>query len=564
MKLVSPRALFVTVLWGVFLLIIGSTAFHYVRRYTENIPSSGGGSPPPDGFETVEPAIKKMMRRSGVASVAVAVAKNGRIIWEEGFGWADRRRKIPATPETAYRIASLTKPFTVTGLMTLVEKGLADLDRPVNDYLEGPGLVAHAGNARDATLRRLVYHTSGLPMYVNLIKNNPQGREPAINESIREYGILVTAPGERYCYSNLGYGIIGHAISRISGRSYSDFMREEVFEPLGMAHTSVLESPVLEKFTAVMYDSKGKPIAPYDFDHRGASAILSSARDLVRFGMFHLNKPFDEQERILDERTVARMHEESGAAFADQPGGLMIDYLLGSFARVDYGGFTLHVATGGMPGATSRLGLVPTEGLVTVVLCNGENLDLWEVEKLLLATMLPGFGDEPGSGGDSEVARESDSTPSTPDSHGIDSMETVAALTQTGSAAVLEERDAQPDSFVGSWLGSISTSAGPIPLRMAFSRSGSSGLTLDGFELDGKFLKPIRRRTALGESGFHDGCFSSVFFGKIDTGDAAKGRHVVMIECRFRGGRLTGYAAAVAIDQTFIFPYWMELRRFPG
>ena len=123
---------------------------------------------------------------------------------------------------------------------------------------------------------------------------------------------------------------------------------------------------------------------------------------------------------------------------------------------------------------------------------------------------------------------------------------------------------APPDSFAGSWSGSISTSSGPIPVQMAFSRNGSSGLNLERFELDGKFLKPVGRRTAMGESGFHDGYFSSVFFGKIGTVDAARGRHVVMIECRFREGRLTGYAAAVAIDQTFIFPYWMELRRLSG
>jgi len=547
MRPMFPRTLVATVLWGVFLLIIGSTAFHYIRRYTEKIPSSGGDAPVPAGLGAIEPAIMKMMRRSGTASVTVAVAKNGRIVWEEGFGWADRERKIPATPETAYRIASLTKPFTVTGLMTLVEKGLADLDRPVNDYLEGPGLVAHAGDAHYATLRRLVYHTSGLPAYVNIIRNNPSGREPDINESIREFGILVTAPGERYCYSNLGYGIIGHVISRISGRSYSDFMREEVFEPLGMAHTCVLEAPDLEKSTARMYDSKGKPIAPYDFDHRGASAILSSARDLVGFGFFHLNEPLPDQARILDGRTVERMHEESGATFTDYPGGVKIDYLLGSFARVDYGGYTLHVGTGGMPGATSRLTLVPSEGLVTVVLCNGEKLDLWEVEKLLLAAMLPGFRDEPGLCGDSTASRGDDST----------SM-------GANFAAGLEETIAPPDSFAGSWSGSISTSSGPIPVRMAFSRNGSSGLTLDGFKLDGKFLKPIGLRTVLGESGFHDGYFSSVFFGKIGTGDAARGRHFVMIECRVREGRLTGYAAAVAIDQTFIFPYWMELRRLAG
>ena len=97
-----------------------------------------------------------------------------------------------------------------------------------------------------------------------------------MDESIWRYGLLVTAPGETYNYSNLGYGILDYIISRIAGKDYSDFMREEVFEPLAMTRTSVQVDVSSTNDVAQMYDSNKQAIAPYDFDHRGASAVLSS------------------------------------------------------------------------------------------------------------------------------------------------------------------------------------------------------------------------------------------------------------------------------------------------
>src|SRR6476659_4504796 len=100
-----------------------------------------------DQFDTVRSFILARMAERQVPSMTVAVARDGKILWEEGFGWADRENRIAANEYTVYSIASITKPFTATALMTLVDKKRIDLDRPVNQYLGNAKLRARVGNA---------------------------------------------------------------------------------------------------------------------------------------------------------------------------------------------------------------------------------------------------------------------------------------------------------------------------------------------------------------------------------------------------------------------------------
>ncbi len=95
----------------------------------------------------------------------MAVAHEGEIIWEEGFGWADRENRTPASEHTLYSLASISKPITATGLMLLVERGKVDLDKPIDDYLGEAKLRARVGDASEATVRRVANHTSGLPLH---------------------------------------------------------------------------------------------------------------------------------------------------------------------------------------------------------------------------------------------------------------------------------------------------------------------------------------------------------------------------------------------------------------
>src|SRR5512140_1453982 len=106
-----------------------------------------------DEFDRAGVRIRDVMAYHHIPSVTVAVAQRGKIVWEEGFGWADVARRIPATPHTAYSLASISKPVTATALMILAERGAVDLDKPINDYLGQQKLTAHVGDVNNATLR---------------------------------------------------------------------------------------------------------------------------------------------------------------------------------------------------------------------------------------------------------------------------------------------------------------------------------------------------------------------------------------------------------------------------
>jgi len=258
-------------------------------------------------LEEVRAAIPGMLAEDGAASIAVAVARDGEIIWAEGFGWADRELRRPATEHTLYSLASISKPITATGLMVLVERGLIDLDRPIDDYLGAAKITARGSDASAATVRRVANHTAGLPLYFQFFYRDEDYPRPPMDETIRRYASLVSPPGETWRYSNLGYGMLDYIVERVSGTSFADFMRQEVFLPLDLTHMTVDIGPGLEHLAATRYTPAGVPLPFYGFDHPGASAVFSSVHDLARFGMFHLGQIQPDQHAVLSPASRAEM-----------------------------------------------------------------------------------------------------------------------------------------------------------------------------------------------------------------------------------------------------------------
>src|SRR5947208_15235443 len=122
----------------------------------------GGARDATVDFSAVRELIRVRLVEQVIPSLAVAVARNGTILWEKGFGWADRENRVPATEHTMFSLASISKPFTTTGLMTLVQAGKIDLDRPANDYLRDATLLARVRDATKAKVPRLANQSSAL------------------------------------------------------------------------------------------------------------------------------------------------------------------------------------------------------------------------------------------------------------------------------------------------------------------------------------------------------------------------------------------------------------------
>lgn len=251
-----------------------------------------------EDFHRVRTQIREVMAEHHIPSMTVAVAHKGTIVWEEGFGWANVEKRISATPHTLYSLASVSKPITATALMILVERGAIDLDKPIDEYLSAQKLTARIGNSQDATVRRVASHTSGLPLHYQFFYEDESAQPPTNDEVIRRYGTLMRPPGEGVTYSNLGYGLLEYIIERTAGKSYAEFLRDELFAPLGLLESAVNRTPDFGERVAVRY--MGNHAVPfYDFDTRGAAAVFMSAHDLVRFGMFHLQGRLDGQQKKM-------------------------------------------------------------------------------------------------------------------------------------------------------------------------------------------------------------------------------------------------------------------------
>ncbi len=180
-------------------------------------------------FSEVRKLIQTQMAARAIPSLSVAVARHGEIIWEEAFGFADKEKGIPANQETMYYVASVTKTFTATALKILEERKQIDFDRPINDYIRPMGVTSPIWNPKEATVQSVATHMAGLTTFGRNCYADQSNCRISAEETIKRYGILFWRPGDHFDYSNLGYGILGEAIRQVSGKSYADFLRDEVY-----------------------------------------------------------------------------------------------------------------------------------------------------------------------------------------------------------------------------------------------------------------------------------------------------------------------------------------------
>ena len=163
------------------------------RLYGTSAELNAGGGERHD-FSPVRQRILQEVASGKATGVAVAVVHKGRLVWEEGFGFSDREKSIQATARTPFCLASITKPFTTTLLMTLVAEGKVDLDASGNQYLAGNGIKGPNGDPHAARVRLLGAHVSGLPgMFSAYFEGGPTPA-PDANTVLQEYGRLAYSP----------------------------------------------------------------------------------------------------------------------------------------------------------------------------------------------------------------------------------------------------------------------------------------------------------------------------------------------------------------------------------
>jgi len=323
----------------------------------------------PSTRKEIETTVARFMAKNSVPGMSVAVVKDGEFVWAAGFGMADLENSVPATSQTLYRLASLSKPITAVAAMQLWQQGRLDLDVPVQKYCpafpekpEGP-----------ITTRELLGHTAGIRHYRLGPVLDPQvASTKHLKNPVRD-GLdffkddpLISKPGAEFHYSTYGYTVIGCVIEGVTGGQYQDYVRESVFSPADM-HTAQVDDrfAIIPHRTRFYQKDVNGQVLNSDFLDSSykipGGGWLASAEDMAHF-----------EAAMLDDRLVKRSTRNMmWTATLNQLGkGYGLGF--GVTRQVD----VVTISHGGdQQGASTFIGMVPARKLGVVVLINMEEVD---------------------------------------------------------------------------------------------------------------------------------------------------------------------------------------------
>lgn len=321
-----------------------------------------------EAAEKLERWIRAELDQKEIPGLSIALIDDQQVVWAQGFGYADARRRIPASAETVYRVGSVSKLFTDIAVMQLVESGLLDLDAPVRDYL--PEFTPKQRTGKPITLRHLMSHRSGL------VRESPVGNyfdptEPTLTETVKSLNetALVYDPEFKSKYSNAGIAVVGLVLEQVGGEAFAQAMSRRLLEPLKLDRTRFAPTPEMKPLLAKgeMATFDGRPFAAPTFALGTAPAgnLYSNVLDLGRF----LSTVFAEGKgpdgaSILRSETLRQMLEPQFAKAGDKS-----KFGLG-FALADLDGHRRIGHGGAVYGFATEVGALPDEKLGAIVIAN--------------------------------------------------------------------------------------------------------------------------------------------------------------------------------------------------
>lgn len=321
--------------------------------------------------------VDEILNRRPAVGFALGVVRNGSLQYFQCQGVADIAAQTPITKDTVFRIASITKTFTGIAVMQLWEQGLVDLDAPANDYLRAYRLVPAKASWRPATIRHLLTHTAGIPEQVprsGMLRHDygesvEMGRPvPSLAEYYRGALRLHAEPGTRFRYGDHSPATLGQIIEDVTGEPLQSYLREHVFKPLGMAHTTLARSEVDQSRLATGYKLRSRgaeAVADRQVITVGAGAAYSTPNDMARYLAVLMSGGASEYGSVLKPATLASMFDAQYQPHPRIPGmGL-------AFWRRNAGNHQLVEHIGVMPGFDSKILVAPDDDLGVMAFANG-------------------------------------------------------------------------------------------------------------------------------------------------------------------------------------------------
>ncbi len=316
--------------------------------------------------------VNTVMYQRRIPGAVVTVVKDGRVLMNKGYGFADAEKKTPIDPErTLFRIASVSKTINATAVMQLVEQGKLDLNGEANALLKqyNAGFVIGEHYAQKIRLLDLINHTAGFDERAIGMSRLDKAKVPALGAYLASrMPPQVMPPRATTSYSNHGVAVAGYLVELASGEPYSSYVRDHIFTPLGMTHSRVEWEESIAGDIAQGYQVSGGQVKPVPYDHfclPPAGAMLSSGADMAQFMLAHLQKGQVGDARILGETYINEMHRMQYEQDDRIEAGLGVSFFVGT---LNGHGYIEH--GGDLNGFASRIWMMPNDGVGIFTSCN--------------------------------------------------------------------------------------------------------------------------------------------------------------------------------------------------
>ncbi|MDH5634142.1 MAG: beta-lactamase family protein [Gammaproteobacteria bacterium] len=313
--------------------------------------------------------VPQLLDEHDTPGVSLALVDGQKLVWAQGFGMADVENKVPAAADTVYRIASISKTFTATAAMQLQDRGRMRADNPLKQYLPEFSIRSRYQNTPPITPRMIMTHHSGLPADIMKGMWNSDG-EARFTDVVTQFRDQYAAypPDYIYSYSNAAVSLLGHAVQKVSGQPFYEYVEQNISQPLGMMHTSHELHPHMKARLAGSY-SDGDYIDAGQLRDTPAGGMYSSVNDLSHFMRMILAGGEYNGKRILKPETIREMMRPQNA---NVPLDFGLHLGMGWFL-VDHGikGVkTVASHGGGAPCYFSQMIVLPEQQLGVVALAN--------------------------------------------------------------------------------------------------------------------------------------------------------------------------------------------------
>lgn len=318
----------------------------------------------------LDPELEELLNSVKAGGGSVAFVENGRVTYANGFGFADRENGVSATPTTVYRTGSMTKAMTAVALLQLQQDGLLNIEDPLEKHLPELHLIDRAGRKQSVRIRDVLTHFAGLPSDVlNGITAMDRVESDGWQVEYLNGQPLSTAANFNQAYSNLGYGLLGHLIARVSGKSYADFLRDGLFRPLSMTTANVGDP------TEILANGYVKnKLAQLDHSqNQAAAAVTASVLDMAEFLKLMLRQQ-PQGEATLSAASLRLMeHDYMPESFLPTAYGygLGVDVRRSTLdSTADERTVTFHKHSGNEIAFHGEFGYIPEMGVGVVIMTN--------------------------------------------------------------------------------------------------------------------------------------------------------------------------------------------------